>query len=69
MCSRPTIAGVQVDIKAARSDVYAAVIEGRLAMKIGPGEWSPKKAGLDVGQKAWLVAISGYMFTIWEAAF
>lgn len=59
----------QVHIHEAKDDVYAAVIDSKLAVKIGPGVWGPKKAGVNVGQKAWLLAMSGHMYTIWEATF
>jgi hypothetical protein len=28
-------------------------------MKIGPGDWSPGDAGIDCGQKDWLLVTSG----------
>ena len=59
----------QVEIREAKNDIYAAVVDNKLAIKIGPGAWTPEKAGVDMGQKAWSVAMSGYMFTIWEAEF
>ena len=62
-------AAAQVHIHKAQHNLYAAVIDNKLALKLGPGEWSPKTAGVDVGQKAWLLAMAGNMFTIWEAAY
>ena len=34
----------QVRIVKASGDLYAAVIDDKVAMKIGPGDWSPNSA-------------------------
>ena len=47
-----------VDIRAADAGRYAAVIDDRVAMKIGPGDWSPG-AG-------WHLASDGEGFALWE---
>ncbi|KAK9785022.1 hypothetical protein WJX73_001793 [Symbiochloris irregularis] len=59
----------KVEILEARSDVYAAVIDGKLLLKIGPGKWTPKSSGGNaaLANKTWLVTMSGYQYTIWEA--
>ncbi|CAL5228346.1 g11459 [Coccomyxa viridis] len=59
----------QVEIREANEEVYAATVDDKLAMKIGPGAWEPSKAGINVGQKAWLLAVNGPGFMVWEAHF
>ncbi len=59
----------QVEIREANEEVYAATVDDKLAMKIGPGVWDPSKAGINVGQKAWLLAVNGPGFMVWEAHF
>ena len=46
------------DIRAADGGRYAAIIDGKVAVKIGPGEWSPGSA--------WHVAVDGEQFAVWE---
>jgi alpha-amylase len=46
-----------VNIVAADGQKYAAIIDGKVAMKIGPGSWSPG-AG-------WHVAADGNDFAVW----
>jgi len=48
-----------VEIKAAQGNLYAAEIDGVVAMKIGPGNWSPSGSG-------WNLAASGNDYAIWE---
>lgn len=48
-----------VDIKAAQGNLYAAEIDGNVAMKIGPGSWSPAGSG-------WTLAASGNNYAVWE---
>jgi alpha-amylase len=47
-----------VDIKAADGERYAAIIDGKVAMKIGPGAWDPG-AG-------WEVKVDGNDFAVWR---
>jgi len=47
----------QVDIKAAESGRYAAIIDGRLAMKIGPSDWSPGSG--------WQLSAFGRNYAVW----
>jgi len=47
----------KVKVCEAREDVYGAIIDDRLAMKIGPGDWKP--AG------SWTVKTSGDGFCVW----
>jgi alpha-amylase len=47
-----------VDIKAADGMKYAAQIDGKVAVKIGPGPWSPGDG--------WHVVVDGNDFAVWE---
>lgn len=47
-----------VDIREARGNLYAAIVDNKVAMKIGPGNWSPG-AG-------WTLAASGNDYAVWE---
>ncbi len=47
-----------IDIKAASWDLYAAEIDGKVAMKIGPGSWSPQ--GSD-----WVLTAFGNDYAVW----
>lgn len=60
---------MQVEIREANDQVYAATVDEKLAMKIGSATWDPTKAGVNVGQKAWLLAVNGPGFMVWEAHF
>ncbi|KAK9804416.1 hypothetical protein WJX72_011679 [[Myrmecia] bisecta] len=62
-------AGSDVCIREAKDTVYAATVDDKIAIKIGPGAWNPNTAKVDVGQKAWLMALSGFHFAVWEAKF
>lgn len=50
-----------LDIKEARWDLYAAEIDGKVAMKIGPGSWSPSGSG-------WVLRTSGNDYAVWDKA-
>ncbi len=50
-----------LDIKVAQGNLYAAEIDGKVAMKIGSGNWSPAGAG-------WTLAASGSNYAVWEKA-
>jgi len=50
-------AGSSVDIKVAGKGLYAAIIDGRLAIKLGQRDWSPG-AG-------WAVAVTGERCAVW----
>lgn len=50
-----------LSIKAAQGNLYAAEIDGKVAMKIGPGNWSPSGSG-------WTLAASGSDYAVWEKA-
>ena len=49
-----------VSIREARWNLYAAVIDDKVAMKIGPGSWSPGPG--------WTLATSGNDYAVWEKA-
>lgn len=56
-------------IAKASNDFYAAVIDSCVAMKIGPGDWSPNHddtaMGLSKGT-GWNLSASGKNFAVWE---
>jgi len=47
-----------VDIRAADQGRYAAIVDGKVAMKIGPGPWDPGPG--------WSLAVDGDDFAVWE---
>ncbi|MBU2983887.1 alpha-amylase [Saccharophagus degradans] len=47
-----------VDIKAAQNGLYAAVIDGKVAVKIGPNSWAPSGAN-------WELKASGTNYAVW----
>lgn len=47
----------------AERDVYAATIDDRVAMKIGPGYYEPPS-----GPQIWSLALEGYDYKVWEAS-
>jgi alpha-amylase len=57
-----------VCIREANGEVYAATIDEKLAMRIGPGAWEPPKASLDGSPQAWRLAVSGPGFAVWDIA-
>ncbi|PSC74900.1 glycoside hydrolase [Micractinium conductrix] len=59
----------EVNVRKAYGELYAAVIEKKVAMKIGPADWSPTTDKVDVGQKGWKLVHSGFQFAVWEAVF
>ncbi|XP_057777113.1 alpha-amylase 3, chloroplastic isoform X2 [Salvia miltiorrhiza] len=52
-----------VKIVKSERDVYAAVIDDKIAMKIGPGHYEP-----DRGSKNWSLATEGRDYKVWEAS-
>ncbi|MFA6030681.1 MAG: glucan 1,4-alpha-maltotetraohydrolase domain-containing protein [Elusimicrobiota bacterium] len=50
-------AGSSVEIRAADGGRYAAVVDGRLAVKIGPGDWAPGDG--------WRLAAYGDQYAVW----
>eukprot|EP01025_Chloroclados_australasicus_P036479 TRINITY_DN3719_c0_g3_i1.p1 TRINITY_DN3719_c0_g3~~TRINITY_DN3719_c0_g3_i1.p1 ORF type:complete len:698 (-),score=116.69 TRINITY_DN3719_c0_g3_i1:415-2508(-) len=59
----------KVNVCLSESDTYAATIDDKIAVKIGHGNWSPNKSGVNVGQKTWSLCASGANFAVWEAQF
>ncbi|GAB4823092.1 hypothetical protein N2152v2_010138 [Parachlorella kessleri] len=59
----------EVNIRKAYNELYSAVIDKKIAMKIGPANWSPNGDGVDVGQKEWKLITSGHNYAVWEAIF
>jgi hypothetical protein len=53
----------QVEIHKSERDVYAAIIDGKIAMKIGPGHFEPPS-----GSQNWSSAWEGRDYKIWEDA-
>jgi len=45
--------------------LYAAVIDARVAVKVGPNAWTPAGAGLS---GTWNQVASGTNYTVWELA-
>lgn len=57
----------KVVVKKAAGDVYAAIIDDKVAVKIGPGDWSPNQSNVKVNGKDMKLSCSGGGFAIWEA--
>lgn len=53
----------EVSVKKAYNDLYAAVVDKRIAMKIGPAHWAPEQ---EDGVKEWKLTHSGPNFAVWE---
>lgn len=49
-----------LQIVEARNDLYAAIIGNKVAMKLGPGSWSPGSG--------WTLKVSGTDYAVWEKA-
>lgn len=60
---------MQVVIQKATADVYAATVDAKIAMKVGPGDWSPQMANLQMGQRDWALVCSGHNMAVWEALY
>lgn len=54
---------LQVEIVEAKQELYAAFVDGNLAVKIGSGEWQPGA----VRQQAWSLAASDTSFAVWAS--
>ncbi|KAF6155686.1 hypothetical protein GIB67_007123 [Kingdonia uniflora] len=52
-----------VKITKVERDVYAAIIDKKVAMKIGPGHYDPPKTS-----KGWAVAYEGNDYKVWEVS-
>lgn len=56
-------------VQRATAETYAAVIDAKLAVKVGYGSWSPGESNIQIGQKSWKLICSGPQFAVWEAVF
>lgn len=63
------LATVQVTVHKAVADVYAAVIDNKIAVKVGYGSWSPEHSNIQIGQETWKLNCSGPQFAVWDAVF
>lgn len=52
---------IQVQISKAERDVYAAIIDEKVAMKIGPGHYEPPS-----GSQKWSLVAEGTDYKVWE---
>lgn len=60
----------EIKICLAEGEVYSAVLDEQVAMKIGPGDWSPNhdhKLQSSLPGKRWKLASSGQNYAVWEA--
>ena len=48
----------KLEIVAATDSVYAALVDDKLAVKLGHDNWSPSGDG-------WKVSVSGYQWCVW----
>lgn len=54
---------IQVQITKAERDVYAAIVDEKVAVKMGPGYYEPPS-----GPQKWSLAIEGRDYKVWEAS-
>ena len=60
----------KIKISVAQDNLYSAVIDERVAMKMGPGDWSPNHDHTiqsSIPGKTWEIASSGHNYAVWEA--
>lgn len=60
---------MQIVVHKATNDVYAASVDKKIVVKVGPGNWSPHDDGLQIGQKDWKLTTSGPNFAVWDAVY
>jgi len=60
---------MQVTVHKAVADVYAAVVDSKIAVKVGHGNWSPEHSDIKIGQSGWKLNCSGPQFAVWDALF
>lgn len=53
----------QLQITKAERDVYAAIIDEKVVVKIGPGHYEPPS-----GPQRWSQAMEGRDYKVWEAS-
>jgi len=57
-----------IQIHAATGDVYAAEVDERLVVKLGPGDWSPNyDLKADAARGRWVRAAQGLDWCVWQA--
>lgn len=57
-----------VVVRKAAADVYAATVDGSVAVKIGRGDWSPEKGKVEAPDgRRWRLSLSGSGWAVWEA--
>ena len=44
----------------------AAIIDKKIAVKLGPGDWAPQYEQGDFGNRKWDLLHSGPNFAVWE---
>lgn len=54
---------IQVKIVKAERDHYAAEIDEKVILKIGPGHYEPHN-----GHKNWVIAAEGQDYKVWETS-
>jgi hypothetical protein len=57
------VCSFKVKITKAERDVYAAIIDEKVAVKIGPGHYEPPS-----GPYSWSSKIEGRNYKVWEAS-
>eukprot|EP00210_Caulerpa_lentillifera_P006145 g5872.t1 len=60
----------KIKIYLAQDNVYSAVMDDKVAMKIGPGDWSPnhdQTLKATTPGKHWEISSSGHNYAVWEA--
>lgn len=68
-CLLDILSRSQIKIMKASDKVYGAVIDGKVAMKIGPDDWSPNNddnLAHQIGKKNWKISTSGKDYAVWE---
>lgn len=59
----------KVKVLVARGDLYAAYVDEKLVMKLGPSDFSPNQhKENDLGSKRWEVCASGPNYAVWRQA-
>lgn len=56
----------KLTVRKAAAEVYAATVDDRVAMKIGPGDWAPSQSSGELAQRKWKLIVSGFQFAVWE---
>ena len=65
-CTDDTLRALQVRVLQADGEVYAALVDGKLAVKLGSSTWTPPGAGVQpagIGQE-WVPVTSGIDYAV-----